>query len=189
MTNPEAASIGTSRVISLPRCNVARLKPLSCRRIGDPISVDLRERRETMLLRFPGTDDVDDADAPDEESIGQQRSVAPPRQSFRAHDGGAGVACEMKQVVERRSEFGGGHTVCVTAESRLSLAAQVLEVLVGNAPFLQASGQVPLRGPRDSLRDRVVADVREELDSVLQKEGDERIEGSSGVANCPDGGP
>ena len=91
--------------------------------------------------------------------------------------------------------------VCVTAESRvspsliqarhgrLSVAAQVLEVLVGNAPFLQASGQVPLRGPRDSLRDRVVADVREELDSVLQKEGDERIEGSSGVTDCPDGGP
>ena len=99
MTNPEAASIGTSRVISLPRCNVARLKPLSCCRIGDPISVDVRERRETMVLRFPGTEDVDDADAPDEESIGQQRSVTLPRQSFRAHDGGPGVACEMKQVV------------------------------------------------------------------------------------------
>ena len=91
--------------------------------------------------------------------------------------------------------------VCVTAESRvspsliqarhgrLSVAAQVLEMFVGNAPFLQASGQVPLRSPGDSLRDWVVADVREELDSVLQKEGDERIEGSSGVANCPDGGP
>ncbi len=144
-----------------------------------------------MVLRFPRTEDVHDSDAPDEESIGQQRSVAPPRQSFRAHDGGAGVACEMKQVVEPRSEFGGGHMVCVTAESlvspsliqarhgSLSVAAQVLEVFVGNAPFLQASGQVPLRSPGDSLRDWVVADVREELDSVLQKEGDERIEGSS----------
>src|SRR5438094_8485622 len=91
--------------------------------------------------------------------------------------------------------------VCVTAESRvspsliqarrgrLSVAAQVLEMFVGNAPFLQSSGQVPLRGPRDSLRDRVVADVREEVDSVLQKGGDERIEGSSGVTDCPDGGP
>jgi len=79
MTNPEAASIGTSRVISLPRCNVARLKPLSCCRIGDPISVDVRERRETMVLRFPRTEDVHDSDAADEESIGQQRSVTLPR--------------------------------------------------------------------------------------------------------------
>src|SRR5437773_11612090 len=102
MTNPEAASIGTSRVISLPRCNVARLKPLSCCRIGDPISVDVRERREMMLLRIPGTEDVDDADAPYEESIGPQRSVAPPRQSFRGHDGGPVLACAMNHVVDPR---------------------------------------------------------------------------------------
>jgi len=90
--------------------------------------------------------------------------------------------------------------VCVAAESRISpsliqprggglpVAAQVLEVLVGDTPFLQASGQIRLRRPRDSLRDGVVTDVRKELDSVLQEEGEKRIEGSSRVADRPDSG-
>src|SRR6266480_5185494 len=83
-TKPLAESIGTSRVISPPRCKVARLKPLSCRGIGDPISVDLRKRRETMFLRLAGTEDVHDTGASDQEGIGQQRSVALPRQDRKS---------------------------------------------------------------------------------------------------------
>jgi len=52
-------------------------------------------------------------------------------------------------------------------------AAEVFEVLVLNASFAERRGERRLSGPRNPLGRRVVADVRESLDSMLREKLEE----------------
>ena len=122
-----------------------------CCGVGDLAGGNDCEVGQGMWLGVVGADDVENLPALGDELVGDEAAVAAPGEGFGAHDGGARVAGEGLEFVERSFEFFGEHVVGVGGEggdvpggvvggfdvARGAAAAEVGEVGVGDAEVLE----------------------------------------------------
>src|SRR5437867_3738201 len=81
-TIPRPASMRTSRIVAISRRQWARaLSPFAGRWIRHSGAVDARERREPVVLRLAGREDVNDPHATRDEGVREQPAMALPRHS------------------------------------------------------------------------------------------------------------
>ena len=83
-----------------------------------------------MAVSLPLRHDVLNLPSPDEQSIGNQRSVTPPWHRFRAHDGGRGFATVGHQLLEGTLELFRLHVVGISSKAGV-LPANVHRIFLG----------------------------------------------------------
>src|SRR5437867_688183 len=198
-TIPRPASMRTSRIVAISRRQWARaLSPFAGRWIRHSGAVDARERREPVVLRLAGREDVNDPHATRDEGVREQPAMALPRQRFRAHDGRPPVSRNDDESIQSGGELGSVHVVRVASKSavvpsrvravmgRLAESAEILEVFVGDAPVREGPRERDLRSPRHSSGPGKVPDVGQQPNSIFFEEGEEFLERSGRMADGPE---
>jgi hypothetical protein len=161
-------------------------------------AADPGEGGEGVGLAARGAEDVFDGDAPDGESVGDERAVAAPGEGFGAHERAGLFGGEMKGAGEGGYEIGSLHVVGVAAEAGVAPtgvdgvlfgvaeAAEGFEVDVADAARAEGGRE------RLAIELRVAtgagngANVDDALDAVGAEERDEFVERAGRVADGED---
>jgi len=168
-------------------------------RISDLSGADAGEGRERVFFGSCGADDFEDPDTANDERVGNQRTMAAPRDCFGAHQRSGPQFRKLNSVLERFLEFHGLHVVREAPKTgvapaeidrvalRMAQAAKVLDVAVtdacGGERFREGVG-VEL-GIVAGFRDG--ADVEQLPDPVRAQQFDEFVNRARGVADGEDG--
>jgi len=87
--------------------------------ISDLQSIHLGERRKGVWLAFPGSDDVFDANAPNEKCIADQRSVAAPGDRFGTHQRAALAGRQLRDLFDILGELRRLHVIRIAAKRKI----------------------------------------------------------------------
>src|ERR1035438_2579537 len=101
------------------RCLVCRA-PQDPERICDRVATNLCKGRESMNLAAGWTHDVLGANSPNQQCIGDERTVTPPRHRFGAHQCNLLLVCQSDQFIKAQLKLRRLHVICVTSKRSIS---------------------------------------------------------------------
>jgi len=164
-------------------------------RIRDPGAADFRKGRERMNLAAGSTHDVLSTDSPDQQGVGDERTMAAPGHRLSAHQCNPILLRQPDQFAEALLKFRRQHVIRETPEGgvapaqadriafRMTQAAESRQVNVFHSSFLQCAGQRSLVELRIVPGPRHRAHIDDKRYSVRLEQADEFLERARGMAN------